>query len=532
MHSATGESKRQNDNPTVDAFQAIERQFHRMRDQSRNAPPWSYEKRMRLLGQLECMLKENETTIINMVDADFGGKDGGRGLQWSRLTDGYLPLSHIKHVKEHLKSWIQEKDVHASFPFNLMGRAFCMYQPLGVVLCIAPWNFPVLLLIGPLAELLGAGNRAVLKPSESAPQTSALISRLVSTYFPDGEVVAVEGDYRVAQYLTSLPFDHIVFTGSTNVAKKIMKSASQNLVPLTLELGGKSPVLVAPDYPISAAAKSIIDSKLGNAGQLCVGVDYVLIPKGKADEFADVCARRVLESWGETGLENNAGYTSIINAFHYNRIKGLVADARKNNARVVSLDPTGVEEYSGKTNRFPPTLILPPFDPNKLEAMQREIFGPVIPVIEIDSIEEAVVFINRRPRPLALYVFTNDKNVKKTVLTRTTSGGVTINEIAFHVSLPVLPFGGIGPSGMGKYHGETGFRNFSNMKSVYEHKRMLIPSVTHPLAKKDVDQIFLTLKLQLGKTLKKTCSVVCVIVLASIIWYCKQNYEISIIRKF
>lgn len=530
MPATLNEVKNQSEDPN-DTLMAIKQQFLQMRSQSRNEPPWSYEKRIELLGQVELMHKENEDAIIKAVDSDFGGRDGGRGLQWCRLSEIYITLSHVKHVKESLRGWMQEKNVSAAFPFNLMGRSYCMYQPLGVVLCIAPWNFPVLLLNDPLAEILGAGNRVVLKPSENTPQTSALLSQLIPKYFPGGEVVVFEGDYKVSQYLTTLPFDHILFTGSENVAKKVMKAASQNLVPLTLELGGKSPVLIAPDYPIEAAAKTIIDSKIGNAGQQCNGVDYVLVPRGKASEFAEVCANRVRERWGETSLEKNADYCSIINSFHYNRIKGLVSDARSKGAKVVSLDPTGVDEYSGKTNRFPPTLILPPFDHNDIKVMQEEIFGPLIPVIEMDSVEDSVAFINARPRPLAFYAFTNKKSVKKTVLTRIVAGGVTINEIAIHAGITALPFGGVGPSGMGAVHGKTGFLTFSHEKAVYEHQRMLIPSLAHPLVAKDIDTIMSTLKLQLGKTLRKTCSVVGVIVLATLIWYCQKNYDISITRK-
>lgn len=525
------EGKYQNDVSTSTKLSAIKQEFQRMRSESRNEPPWSYEKRIALLNQLELLQKENEATIIGAVDADFGGKEGGRGLQWSRLTEIYLPLSHIKHVKEHLKSWMRDENISVIFPFNIMGRSYRMYQPLGVILCIAPWNFPIMLLTGPLADMLGAGNRVVLKPSESTPQTGALLAQLVSKYFPDGEVVVFQGDYKVAQCLTSLPFDHILFTGGGAVAKKVMKSASENLVPLTLELGGKCPALIAPDFPFETAATRIIDMKIGNAGQQCNGVDYVLLPRGQANAFADICGRRVRERWGQRSLENQADYCSIINSTHYNRIKGLVTDARNKNARVVSLDPTGIEEYKGETKRFPPTLILPPFDPNNIAAMKEEIFGPLLPVIEIESVDEAIAFINERPRPLASYAFTNNKRVRKAVLTRIVSGGVTINNIAVHAILPSLPFGGVGPSGMGAVHGDVGFRTFSHPKSVYEQRRDLLTNTAHPLEKKDVDIFMLSLKLKLGECLKKTCSTAIVIALGSLAFHFFQNYEISIIRK-
>jgi len=509
----------------------IKHEFQRMRSESRNEPPWSYEKRIALLNQLQLMHKENKRLIIRAVDADFGGKEGGRGLQWSRLTEIYLPLSHIKHVKEHLKDWMREDHVSVMFPFNIMGRSYRMYQPLGVILCIAPWNFPVMLLTGPLSDMLGAGNRVALKPSEFTPQTGALLAQLVPKYFPGGEVVVFQGDHTIARFLTSLPFDHILFTGSGAIGKKVMKSASENLVPTTLELGGKCPALIAPDYPFEKAAKTIIDVKIGNAGQQCNGVDYVILPRGKADAFADICSRRVRERWGSRSLEHHQDYCSIINSKSYNRIKGFVTDAKKRNARVVSLDPTGIEEYQGKTKRFPPTLILPPFNPNNIAAMQEEIFGPIIPVIEIGSIDEAIAFINERPRPLAFYAFTNDKHVRKEVLTRIVSGGATINNVAAHAVLPQLPFGGVGPSGMGAVHGDVGFKTFSHSKSVYVQRRNLLTNTAHPLLKQDVDVFMFSLNLKLGECLKKTCSTAVVLALGSIAFHFFQNYEISIIRK-
>jgi len=531
MQAGTIDSKSQNEDSIMDQFSAIKQQFDKMHSESRMEPHWTYEKRIKLLNQLELMQKENEAEIIKAIDADFGGKEGGRGLQWCRLSEIFLPLSMIKHAKENLKAWMQDEEVSPGFPFNLMGRSYCMFQPLGVVLCVAPWNFPFFLINAPLGDILGAGNRVMLKPSEGTPQSSALLSQLVPKYFPGGEVVVAEGDYKVSQYLTSLPFDHILFTGGGSIGKKVLKSAAENLVPVTLELGGKCPALVSPDFSIKEAANQIIDSKVGNAGQQCNGVDYVFVPRGKANEFAEKCADRVRERWGETGLENNPGYCSIINSSHYNRIKGLVADAKNRKAKLVSLDPNGLVEYSGETGRFPPTLILPPFDPNELGAMQEEIFGPLLPVMEFDSVEGVVTFINERPRPLAFYAFTNDKHVKKTVLNRIVAGGVTINSIALHSTIPALPFGGVGPSGMGCLHGKWGFRTFSHVKAVYDLKRFLLPPLAHPLLKKDIDSMMGLLRFKLGTYLRRSCSVVGLIALGSVAYYLWQNYDISITRK-
>jgi len=509
---------------------SVKRAFDKMHSQSRNMPPWSYSKRMHLLQQLWLMLTENEEAIVKAANTDFGC----RGHQWSRLTEIWWPLSHIKHCKNDLHEWMKDESISANLPFNFMAKTYCVYQPLGVVLCLAPWNFPLSLVIAPLANILAAGNRVILKPSECVPQSSLLLSQLIAKYFSDEEVVVFEGDHNIAKQLTSLPFDHILFTGGCEIGKKVLAAAAKNLVPTTLELGGKNPVLVAPDYPIADAARTIMRNKLFNSGQFCIGPDYVLVPIGRSTAFADACAACIREDLGNTSLLGNDQYCSMINLTHLERIKGLVSDARKNGAKVMSLDPTGVSEYPENNEimtKYPPTLILPPFNPEDTKVMQEEVFGPLLVVMEIDSVEKAVDFINARERPLAFYGFTRDNRVKKIMITRITSGAVAINEIAKHAMVAPLPFGGVGHSGMGTWNGITGFRRFSHKKSVYEHKRNIVPALALPISEMDVYQLMLTTKFKWGQICKVCSGFLFTVTTASIVWWFLENYNISITRK-
>jgi len=293
-------------------------------------------------------------------------------------------------------------------------------------------------------------------------------------------------------------------------------------------------VLVAPDYPIADAARTIIRGKLLNSGQFCLGPDYVLVPCGRSKAFADACADCVREDWGNNSLLGNDQYCSMINPTHFERIKGLVSDAREKGAKVMSLDPTGVSEYSDKTGlgtKYPPTLILPPFNPEDTKVMQEEIFGPLLVVMEMESVEKAVDFINSRERSLAFYGFTRDNRVKKMMITRIVAGGITINEVVKHGMVSPLPFGGVGHSGMGAWNGITGFRRFSNKKSIYEHKRNLVPPLALPITDTEVYQLMLTTKFKWGKICKLCSGLLLTITTASIVWWFSNTYNISITRK-
>jgi coniferyl-aldehyde dehydrogenase len=345
----------------------------------------------------------------------------------------------------------------------LPGRAQVVYQPLGVVGIISPWNYPVNLALAPLGAALAAGNRVMLKPSEYTPATATLLASLLGDAFPPDQVAVVTGGAEVGAAFAGLPCDHLFFTGSTSVGRVLMRAASENLVPVTLELGGKSPVLVDADYPLERAARSIAAGKLLNAGQTCIAPDYALVPAQEADRFVALFTREVERLYPR--LLDNPDYTSIVNQRHYDRLRGLVDDARRKGAKVVEINPAGEDFRSQPARKFPPTALLDVTD--AMTVMQDEIFGPVLPIKTYREFDEAIAYINQHPRPLALYYFGRDSDRRQAVLDRTTSGGVTINDTLLHYLQEDLPFGGIGPSGMGSYHGREGFRAFSHAKGVF-----------------------------------------------------------------
>jgi len=461
---------------------AAKSSFEKMHNLSRQQTPWNYSERMRLLDQLERMQTENADAIVDTIDADFQG----RGKEFCFMGDVFTGLNTLREVQKNLKQWMKPKKVSTPIPWNLMGSAYNIYEPLGVVLCITPWNYPVHLPNSALADLLGAGNRVIVKPSEFTPKASALYAELIAKYFSPEEVTVVLGDHTVSAELTTLPFDHIIYTGSGAVGKKIMKAAAENLVPVTLELGGKCPVYIDANYDLQSAANEIIDFKFGNSGQTCISADYILLPRGKAQDFADACATRIRNRWGTGSLDNHSQYCSIINERHLKRLQGLIKDAEEKGACIYSLDPSGAKEYPPESSKLVPTLILPPVDPAGMQVMQDEIFGPIIAVLEVDSPSEAVRFVNARPRPLAFYAFVNDATVKNQLLQHVVAGGITINHMGIHALIQSLPFGGIGPSGMGAYHGWDGFMNFSHKKPVYEHRRNILPNMTLPYTESDI----------------------------------------------
>ena len=335
------------------------------------------------------------------------------------------------------------------------------YAPLGVVGIVAPWNYPVFLSIGPLIDALAAGNRAMIKPSELTPATGKLLAQLIAANFAPEDVLVVQGDASVARAFCALPFDHLLYTGSTEIGREVMRAAAENLVPVTLELGGKSPVIVAEDYDTGDAARSVALGKFFNAGQTCTAPDYALLPTRKGDEFA----RHVLEAAEAMypALDCNPDYTAIISDRHLHRLGDMVAEAEAGGATVLRHHANP----GGSLRLFPPTVVLdPPLDGR---LMRDEIFGPILPVIRVASLDAAIDFVIRRPRPLALYAYTKNRATERRILDRTLSGGVTLNSTILHTAQEDLPFGGVGPSGMGAYHGAEGFYRFSHARAV--HKR-------------------------------------------------------------
>jgi coniferyl-aldehyde dehydrogenase len=345
----------------------------------------------------------------------------------------------------------------------LGAKAEVQFQPKGVVGIISPWNFPVNLTFAPLAGVLAAGNRAMIKPSEFTPATSDLMAKMFAELFDEEEIAVFPGGPEVGQAFSELAFDHLIFTGATSIARHVMKAAAQNLVPITLELGGKSPVILGRSADYATAAARVMAGKTLNAGQICLAPDYVLAPEDKLRQFVSAAVESV-ETMFPT-IKDNPDYTAVIADRHYERIKGYIDDARAKGAEVLEINP-GNEDFSQQQHRkIPPTLIINPTDDMKV--MQEEIFGPVLPVMTYSTVTEAIAYVNAHERPLGLYYFGADAAEEAHVLAQTTSGGVTVNDVIFHVAQEELPFGGVGPSGMGSYHGVDGFREFSHRKSIY-----------------------------------------------------------------
>jgi len=421
----------------------------------------SAEKRIERIDRAIGLLVDNREAIIAALNADFGS----RSAEASAFTDIGASLGPLKHAKAHLRRWMRpEKRPISPAILGLFGaKAELRYQPKGVVGIISPWNFPVNLTFAPLAGVLAAGNRAMIKPSEYTPATSELMATMIGGAFSEEEIAVVTGGPEVGQAFSGLAFDHLIFTGATGVARHVMRAAAENLVPLTLELGGKSPVILGRSADVATAAARIMNGKTLNAGQICLAPDYVLTPKESLESFvgeAQGAVRRMFPT-----IKDNPDYTSIAGQRHYDRIMGHIADARAKGARVIELGPEGEDLTQQPHHKIAPTLIIDPTD--DMSVMQDEIFGPVLPVKTYSGIDEAIGYVNAHDRPLGLYYFGDDAAEREQVLAATTSGGVTVNDVIFHIAQEELPFGGVGPSGMGSYHGQDGFKEFSHKKSVY-----------------------------------------------------------------
>ncbi len=419
------------------------------------------EQRIERLDRCIALLVDHAKAIEEAVNTDFGS----RSREATAFTDIAASIGPLKHAKAHLAKWMQpEKRKTTPAILGLFGaKAEVRYQPKGVVGVISPWNFPVNLTFAPLAGVLAAGNRAMIKPSEFTPATSELMKTMFGKVFSEEEIAVVTGGPEVGEAFSRLAFDHLIFTGATSIARHVMRAAADNLVPLTLELGGKSPVILGKSADIGVAAARIMNGKTLNAGQICLAPDYVLAPDDKLESFV-TAARASVNKMFPT-IKDNPDYTSIVAQRHYERITGYIDDARAKGARIVELKPEG-EDFSQQEHRkIPPTLILEPTDDMKV--MQEEIFGPVLPVKTYKSMDEAIAYVNGHDRPLGLYYFGDDAAERERVLTSTTPGGVTVNDVIFHVAQEELPFGGVGPSGMGSYHGVDGFREFSHRKAIF-----------------------------------------------------------------
>lgn len=413
------------------------------------------------LLQLEKLLLDNQQRIADAIRADFGN----RSEHETRLLEIFASVEGLRHTRKHLRSWSKARSRPVALWFQ-PARARVIPQPLGVVGIIVPWNYPVFLSVGPLTAALAAGNRAVVKMSEFTPHTGELFASLIGEYFDEQIISVINGGADVAAKFSTLAWDHLLFTGSTGVGRHVMRAAAENLTPVTLELGGKSPTIIGPDYPIDAAAASILYGKCLNAGQTCVAPDYVLLPEGKADAFLAAARESVAKLYPT--MAANGDYTAIINQRHLQRLQGYLAEAAEQGAHVVPLSPPG-ESLDG-SGKLAPTLVFNPGEATRL--MQDEIFGPILPVLTYRSLDQAIAFVNARPRPLALYYFERDKQRIEQMMRQTIAGGVSINDVILHVAQHDLPFGGVGPSGIGHYHGKEGFDTFSKLKPVFMQSRI------------------------------------------------------------
>lgn len=412
--------------------------------------------RIDLLGRLEALVKENADSWAGAISRDFGN----RSRHETQLLELFPSLEGIRHARRHLRQWMRPERRSTSLWF-LPGSSRIVPQPLGVVGIVVPWNYPLYLAVGPLVAALAAGNQAMVKMSETTPATGALLADLAARYFDGAEISVVNGGPEVAQAFCRLPFDHLLFTGSTGIGRHVMRSAAENLTPVTLELGGKSPAIVGRGFPVDEAAGRVMYGKCLNAGQTCIAPDYALVPQESVQAFVE-SARSAVATLYPT-LAGNDDYTSIVDERHRKRLAQLLADAASKGARVTELNPAG-EDLAAAGKRAP-TLLTGVDD--SMDVMREEIFGPLLPVIPYERLEDAIAYVNARPRPLALYVFENDSAAVDQVIRNTVSGGVTVNETILHIAQDDLPFGGVGASGMGHYHGREGFDTFSKRKPVF-----------------------------------------------------------------
>ena len=427
--------------------------------------PEPLERRRDRINRAISLLREHAEPLCAAMSQDFGS----RSARQSMMTDIATTAKFGKYCLKHLDAWAKPSRRKMDFPLSLLGaKAEVRYQPKGVVGILSPWNFPVNLSFGPLMQALAAGNRAMIKPSEFTEATSELTAELVTRYFDRDEVAVVTGGPEVAHAFSSLPFDHLVFTGSTATGRKVMEAAAKNLVPVTLELGGKSPVIMGRSADLTRAGERIALGKMMNAGQICLAPDYLLVPDEREDATIAALELGVMNMYPT--LLNNEDYASVVTDRHYDRLQGLVADARDKGAEVIEINP-GNEDFSSTNSRKMPLTVLRNVTED-MAAMKEEIFGPVLPVKTYRTMDEAIGYVNEHDRPLGLYYFGEDAAEREQVLTRTLSGGVTVNDVVFHVSMEDMPFGGVGPSGIGSYHGPEGFREFSHARSVYTQPKI------------------------------------------------------------
>jgi coniferyl-aldehyde dehydrogenase len=434
--------------------------LQRLRDAQAREPMPGWAVRARRLRALETMLLEQREAFATAISADFGQ----RPREETDLLEVFPSLSAIRHALGHGRRWMKPRRRLADWLF-LPARTELRPQPRGVVGIIVPWNYPLYLAVGPLVDALVAGNRAMLKMSEYTPRFSALFAAQVERHFQPDEVAVVNGDATVAEAFSALPFDHLLFTGSTAVGHHVMRAAAANLTPVTLELGGKSPAIIGPGARFEHAVERIVFGKLVNAGQTCIAPDYVLLPRARMAGFIELAGKVMARMYPQ--LEQSTQYASIVSDRQYQRLTGLRDGAV---AAGASVHPLSAAAEDPQRRLLPPQLLSGVDD--DMAVMREEIFGPLLPLLPYDSIDEAISYIGARAHPLALYLFEQDQVLVDKVLAQTHAGGVSVNDTLYHIAQHGLPFGGVGASGMGGYHGEAGFRTFSHLKPVFRQARL------------------------------------------------------------
>ena len=452
----------------------LQRQFQAQRQAYAAHPMPPAEQRRQWLDSLRQLLSDERQALIDAISQDFGNRSADETL----LGELMPSLHGIQHARRHLKGWMKASRRKVGLAFQ-PASAKVVYQPLGVVGVIVPWNYPLFLSVGPLVGALASGNRVMLKLSESTPATGLLLKELLGRVFPEDQVCVVLGEAEIGMAFSKLPFDHLLFTGATSIGRHVMRAAAENLTPVTLELGGKSPAIVSQDVPLKDAAERIAFGKTLNAGQTCVAPDYVLVPEDRVGSFVEAY-RQAVRSFYPT-LVDNPDYTSIINDRQLARLNGYLSDATSKGALLIPLFD------QGQGRRMGHSLLLNVND--EMTLMQDEIFGPLLPIVPYKGLDEAFAYINSRPRPLALYYFGYNRSEQQRVLDETHSGGVCLNDTLLHVPQEDLPFGGIGPSGMGHYHGHEGFLTFSKAKGVLTKQRFNAARLIYPPYGKSIQKL-------------------------------------------
>lgn len=454
-------SSREDSMPTQDNVHAyLSHWLAQQKQAHRDHPFASLQERLDHLEALRRLLRDNRRELIEAVNADFGHRNRFE----TQMMEIAPVLAAAKSAQKNLKKWMQPQSRDVARHIYGFMRNQVRPEPLGVVGVIVPWNFPIMLSLSPLVSILAAGNRAIIKYSEHSMHLSALLQKLMPRYFDDTRVVVLQETGSVGEVLASMPLDHLIFTGSAHTARKVMQAAAQHLTPLTLELGGKSCALIAPDFDVHLACERILFGKVLNAGQVCISVDHVYVPRAKVPTFV-ACARALLQRWMQD--LGSVDYSSIIHAQAFERLQAMLTQAQHGGAQLIPLLPQTAEQT--QAHRLAPHLILDA--PADCALMQEEIFGPLLPIIAYDDVHAVITHLQSQPKALAFYHFTHDQPLLQKMLDHVQSGGVTVNDVLLHAAQEDLPFGGVGASGMGHYHGYEGFLNFSKLRPVTRQVR-------------------------------------------------------------